>query len=147
MKRISLFLLLVLAVLSMQAQETEKKVIFSEKAPKVVGPYSQAILAGNTLYISGNIGINPENGEMDTLNFENEFKRVMLNLEAVLNEAGMSCDNVVKSTVFLTDLGNYKLMNSLYAEYFKKDPPARETVEVAALPKGAHIEISCIAVR
>jgi 2-iminobutanoate/2-iminopropanoate deaminase len=147
MKRISLFLLLVLAALSMQAQETEKKAIFSEKAPKVVGPYSQAILAGNTLYISGNIGINPENGEMDTLNFENEFKRVMLNLEAVLSAAGMSYDNVVKSTVFLTDLGNYKLMNSLYAEYFKKDPPARETVQVVALPKGAHVEISCIAVK
>jgi 2-iminobutanoate/2-iminopropanoate deaminase len=147
MKRISLFLLLVLAALFIQAQETEKKVIFSEKAPKVVGPYSQAILAGNTLYISGNIGINPENGKMDTLNFENEFKRVMLNLEAVLSAAGMSYDNVVKATVFLTDLGNYKLMNSLYAEYFKKDPPARETVQVVALPKGAHVEISCIAVR
>lgn len=147
MKRISLFLLLVLAALSIFAQETEKKVIFSEKAPKVVGPYSQAIMVGNTLYVSGNIGINPENGEMDTLNFENEFKRVMMNLEAVLAEAGMSYKNVVKATVYLINLDNYKLMNSLYAEYFQEAPPARETVEVAALPKGAHIEISCIAVR
>jgi 2-iminobutanoate/2-iminopropanoate deaminase len=84
---------------------------------------------------------------MDTLNFETELRRVMLNLEAVLKEAGMSYENVVKATVFMTDLRNYKPMNTIYAEYFKKDPPARETVQVVALPKGAHVEISCIAVR
>ena len=147
MKRSSLFLLLVLSTFSLFAQDTEKKVIFSADAPKVVGPYSQAILSGNTLYVSGNIGIVPETGLMDTLNFETELRRVMLNLEAVLKEAGMSYENVVKATVFITDLANYKLMNTIYAEYFKTAPPARETVQVVALPKGAHIEISCIAVK
>jgi 2-iminobutanoate/2-iminopropanoate deaminase len=148
MKKFVLSLLLTLLAASvMFGQETDKKVIFSTKAPKVVGPYSQAILTGNTLYVSGNIGIVPETGEMDTLNFETELRRVMLNLEAVLKEAGMSYENVVKATVFMTDLANYKLMNTIYAEYFKTAPPARETVQVVALPKGAHIEISCIAVK
>ena len=148
MKRNSLlFLFVIMAALDLIAQETGKKPVLSQDAPKVVGPYSQAILTGNTLYVSGNIAIIPETGEMDTLNFETELRRVMLNLEAVLKEAGMSYENVVKATVFMTDLRNYKLMNTIYAEYFKKDPPARETVQVVALPKGAHVEISCIAVK
>jgi len=140
-------LFIILASLHLSAQEAGKKPILSQDAPKVVGPYSQAILTGNTLYVSGNIGIIPETGEMDTLNFEIELRRVILNLEAVLKEAGMSYENVVKATVFMTDLRNYKLMNTIYAGYFKKDPPARETVQVVALPKGAHVEISCIAVK
>jgi 2-iminobutanoate/2-iminopropanoate deaminase len=129
------------------AQTTEKQVIQSPDAPKAIGPYSQAILAGNTLYVSGQIAIIPETGKMDTLNIDTEIRRVLSNLGAVLKEAGMTYDNVVKATIFTTDLKNYKLINTIYGEYFKDKPPARETVQVVALPAGAHVEISCIAVR
>ncbi len=129
------------------SQTTEKQVIQSPDAPKAIGPYSQAILAGNTLYVSGQIAIIPETGKMDTLNFETEIRRVLSNLGAVLKEAGMSFDNVVKATIYTTDLKNYKLINTIYGEHFKDKPPARETVQVMALPAGAHVEISCIAVK
>jgi len=140
-------LILILIISTGYSQATEKKVIFSPDAPKVVGPYSQAILTGNTLYISGNIAIDPETGKMDTLNMETEIRRVMTNMGAVLKEAGMTYDNVVKATVFTTDLKYYKLINNIYGEYFKEKAPARETVQVVALPVGAHVEISCIAVK
>ena len=128
-------------------QTAEKRVIQSPDAPKAIGPYSQAILAGNTLYVSGQIAIIPESGKMDTLNFETEIKRVLSNLGAVLKEAGMSYENVVKATIYTTDLKNYKLINTIYGEHFKEKPPAREAVQVIALPAGAHVEISCIAVK
>ena len=148
MKRIHLSLLFILLTSwHLFSQETETKAIRSPNAPKAIGPYSQAILAGNTLYVSGNIAINPENGQMDTLNLETEIRRVMSNLGAVLNEVDMSYENVVKATIYTTDLNNYKLINTIYGEYFKEKPPARETVQVVALPKGAHVEISCVAVR
>ena len=129
------------------SQSIEKQVIQSPGAPKAIGPYSQAILAGNTLYVSGNIAIDPETGQMDTLNLETEIRRVMSNLGAVLKEAGMSYENVVKATIYTTDLKNYKLINTIYGEYFKVDPPARETVQVVALPAGAHVEVSCVAIK
>jgi len=129
------------------AQTTEKQVIQSPDAPKAIGPYSQAILAGNTLYISGQIAIIPETGRMDTLDIETEIRRVLTNLGAVLKEAGMSYENVVKATIFTTDLKNYKLINTIYGEHFKEKPPARETLQVVALPAGAHVEISAIAVK
>jgi len=129
------------------SQTIEKQVIQSPDAPKAIGPYSQAILAGNTLYVSGNIAIDPETGKMDTLNLETEIRRVMSNLGAVLKEAGMSYENVVKATIYTTDLKNYKLINTIYGEYFKEKPPARETVQVVALPAGAHVEVSCVAVK
>jgi len=129
------------------AQTTAKQVIRSPNAPKAIGPYSQAILAGNALYISGQIAINPETGQMDTLNIETEIRRVLSNLGAVLKEAGMTFEDVVKATIFTTDLKDYKLINTIYGEHFKKKPPARETVQVVALPAGAHLEISCIAVK
>ena len=138
------FLLFIIAGL---AQTTEKVVIQSPDAPKAIGPYSQAILAGNTLYVSGNIALDPETGKMDTLNLETETRRVMSNLGAVLKEAGMSYDNIVKATIFMTDIKNYKQINAIYAEYFKDKPPAREAVQVVALPAGAHVEISCVAVK
>ena len=147
MKRTSNILILILIISTGYSQATEKKVIFSPDAPKVVGPYSQAILTGNTLYISGNIAIDPETGKMDTLSMETEIRRVMTNLGAILNEAGMTYDNVVKATVFTTDLKYYKLINIIYGEYFKEKAPARETVQVVALPAGAHVEISCIAIK
>ena len=147
MKKTGLNLLFIFILCAGYSQTTERQAISAPKAPKVVGPYSHAILAGNTLYVSGQIGINPETGQMDTLNFETEFIRVLSNLEEILKEAGMSFENVVKATIYTTDLKNYKLINSLYGEKFKKDPPARETVQVVALPVGAHVEVSCIAVK
>jgi 2-iminobutanoate/2-iminopropanoate deaminase len=148
MKKISCLLLLLFAVTALLfSQEIQTGAIQSPNAPKAIGPYSQAILAGNTLYVSGNIAINPETGQMDTLNLETEIRRVMSNLGAVLKEAGMSYENIVKATIYTTDLKNYKQINTIYGEYFKKKPPARETVQVVALPAGAHVEISCIAVK
>lgn len=147
MSRTGIIIFFVLIITSAYAQKPEKQVIQSPDAPKAIGPYSQAILAGNTLYISGQIAMNPETGQMDTLNIETEVKRVLSNLGAVLKEAGMSYENVVKATIFTTDLKNYKLINTIYGEHFKEKPPARETVQVAALPAGAHIEISVIAVK
>jgi 2-iminobutanoate/2-iminopropanoate deaminase len=147
MKKTGLSLFFIFILIAGYSQTIEKKVIMAPDAPKVVGPYSHAIQAGNTLYVSGQIGINPENGQMDTLNFETEFKRVLSNIEAILKEAGMSWENIVKATIYTTDLKNYKLINTLYGEKFKKDPPARETVQVVALPVGAHVEVSCVAVK
>lgn len=129
------------------SQELQTRAIHSPDAPKAIGPYSQAILAGNTLYVSGNIAIIPESGEMDTLNLETEIRRVMSNLGAVLQEAGMGYKNIVKATIYTTDLKNYQLINNIYGEYFGEKPPARETVQVVALPRGAHVEISCVAVK
>jgi 2-iminobutanoate/2-iminopropanoate deaminase len=147
MKRISIIIILIFIFSSGYSQTIEKQVILSSEAPKPIGPYSQAILKGNTLYVSGQIAINPETGQMDTLNIETEIRRVLSNLGAVLKEAGMSYENVVKATIFTTDLKNYKLINTIYGGHFKEKPPARETVQVLALPAGAHIEISCIAVK
>jgi 2-iminobutanoate/2-iminopropanoate deaminase len=140
----SLFFLLIL--FSGFTQSNERQVIFSPEAPKVVGPYSHAILAGNTLYVSGQIGIDPATGQMDTLNFETEFRRVLSNIELILEEAGMTFENVVKATIYTTDLKHYKLINTIYGEKFKEIYPARETVQVSALPVGANVEVSCIAV-
>jgi 2-iminobutanoate/2-iminopropanoate deaminase len=147
MIRTGITLLWILVISCGFTQTTDRQVIQSPDAPKAIGPYSQAILAGNTLYISGQIAINPESGKMDTLNFETEIRRVLSNLGAVLKEAGMSYENVVKATIFTTDLKNYKLINTIYGEYFKDKPPAREAVQVAALPARAHVEISCVAVK
>ena len=148
MKKVILLSLFVITSFTFSfSQETIKTVIQSPEAPKAIGPYSQAILAGNTLYVSGSIAIDPETGNMDTLNLEAEIRRVMSNLGAVLKEAGMTYENVVKATIFTTDLKDYNLINGIYGEYFIEKPPARETVQVVALPKGAHVEISCIAVK
>lgn len=147
MTRTGIILLWIFVISFGFAQTTEKLAIQSPNAPKAIGPYSQAILAGNTLYTSGQIAIIPETGMMDTLNFETEIRRVLLNLEAVLKEAGMTYDNVVKVTIYTTNLKNYKLINTIYGEHFKEKPPARETVQVVALPAGAHVEMSAVAVR
>ena len=147
MKKTGISLIFMFILIAGYSQTIERKAITAPEAPKVVGPYSHAILAGNTLYVSGQIGINPENGQMDTLNFETEFKRVLTNIEAILKEAGMSWENIVKATIYTTDLKNYKLINTLYGEKFSKDPPARETVQVVALPVGAHVEVSCVAIK
>jgi len=123
-----------------------KKIIFTEQAPAPIGPYNQAVLKGNTLYTSGQIAINPKNGELVTSNIEGETKQVMENLKAVLEAAGMTFENVVKSTIFIMDMGDFGAINAVYGSYFdEKTAPARETVQVAALPKNVNVEISMIA--
>lgn len=127
-----------------QFSQAQKQVIFTEKAPKPIGPYSQAISNGNTLYISGQIALRTD-GSMDTSNIENETTLVLTNLKAILEAAKMEMKHVLKCTIYVTDLKNFKRINDVYATFFTSEPPARETVEVKALPKGAHIEISAIA--
>lgn len=124
-----------------------KNVIYTEKAPKPIGPYSQAILRGNTLFVSGQIAINPTTGELDTSNIENETVRVMENIKAIVEETGMTMNDIVKSSIFLIDMNNFGKVNEVYGKYFPSNPPARETIQVSALPKNVNVEISVIAVR
>ena len=123
-----------------------KSIIFSEKAPAPIGPYSQATKAGNTLYVSGQIPINAENGKLVSDDIASETDQVMKNILAILNAAGMDFGNVVKCSIFVTDMRDFSIVNAAYEKYFDNEPPSRETVEVAALPKGVNVEISCIAV-
>lgn len=125
----------------------EKVVISSPDAPEAIGPYSQAILVGNTLYCSGQIAFDAKTGELVQSSIETEAKQVLENLGHVLSAADMSYSNVVKATVFLKDLNNYTAVNGVYAEFFGDKPPAREAVEVARLPRDANVEISLIAVK
>lgn len=123
-----------------------KKIINTQDAPAPIGPYNQAVLAGNTLYISGQIAINPVDGKLDTSSIENETEQVMRNLKAVLQAAGMNFENVVKSSIFISDMNNFANINSVYSKYFNEETaPARETVEVSNLPKFVNVEISMIA--
>lgn len=124
-----------------------KKIIFTEKAPAPIGPYNQAVLKGNTLYTSGQIAINPKTGELNTENIQIETQQVMENMKAVLEESGMTFENVVKTTIFIMDMNDFAKINSVYATYFnEKTAPARETVQVACLPKNVNVEISMIAI-
>jgi 2-iminobutanoate/2-iminopropanoate deaminase len=147
MKQIIGSFLLLLNTVPGISQTDVKQVIMAENAPKAIGPYSHGILAGNTLYISGQIAIDPATGQMDTLNIETETRRVLSNLGAVLERAGMNYDNLVKVSIFTTNLKNYKAINTIYGEYFKSRFPAREAIQVDALPGNAHIEISAVAVK
>ena len=125
-----------------------KKVIFTENAPAPIGPYNQAILVGNTLYTSGQIAINPATGELILDSIETETKQVMENLKAVLAAADMTFENVVKSTIFIMNMGDFAKINAVYGTYFnEKTAPARETVQVACLPKNVNIEISVLAIK
>ena len=124
-----------------------KKVIFTEKAPAPIGPYNQAVLSGNTLYTSGQIAINPADGSLVTNTIEAETTQVMENLKAVLEAAGMTFENVVKSTIFIMNMNDFGAINGIYGAYFnEKTAPARETVQVACLPKNVNVEISVIAI-
>ena len=124
-----------------------KKIIFTEKAPAPIGPYNQAILTGNTLYTSGQIAINPATGDLVTANIEAETAQVMDNMKAVLDAAGMTFENVVKTSIFIMDMNDFGKINTVYGSYFnEKTAPARETVQVACLPKNVNVEISMIAV-
>lgn len=118
--------------------------IESGNAPKAIGPYSQAILVDDTLYVSGNIPVNPKTGDVAD-GIVNQSKQVFENMKAVLNEAGMGFENVVKTTAFLTDLSNFATFNEIYASYFVAPYPARSCVEVSKLPKNVLVEVECIA--
>jgi len=124
-----------------------KKIITTDKAPAPIGPYNQAILIDNTLYVSGQIAINPANGELVTINIIQETNQVLLNVMNILKAAGMDFEHVVKTTIFLKDMKDFPTVNEVYGEYFKGDYPARETVAVAGLPKNVNVEISVIAIK
>ena len=123
------------------------KAIKTNQAPEPVGPYNQAIKAGNFIYCSGQIAINPKTNEIDCLgDIKKETIQVLQNLKAVLNAGGSNLENVIKTTIFLTDLDNFNIVNSIYSDFFKGDPtPARACIEVSSLPKGVLIEIDCVA--
>ena len=121
-----------------------KKIITSNNAPKAIGPYSQAIVLNNVLYTSGQIGLDPQTGDLK-IGIEEQVKQVMENLKALLKEADMDFSNVVKTTIFLKSMKDFALVNQIYASYFNENPPARSCVEVSALPKGALVEIELIA--
>jgi 2-iminobutanoate/2-iminopropanoate deaminase len=124
-----------------------KKIISTDKAPKAIGPYSQAVEANNTLYISGQIPINPATGKLIKGDIKEQTELVMKNIGAILEEAGFSYIDVVKSTCLLSDIKNFSAMNEVYAKYYPTDPPARAAYEVVNLPLGALIEIETIAVK
>jgi 2-iminobutanoate/2-iminopropanoate deaminase len=124
----------------------KRRIIFTEKAPLPVGPYNQAIMIGKVLYISGQIAINPETGVLNLETIEIETTLVMKNLKSILDAAKMNFENVIKSTIFISDMNNYSKINEVYGQFFNpENAPARETVEVANLPKFVNVEISMIA--
>jgi 2-iminobutanoate/2-iminopropanoate deaminase len=124
-----------------------KKVIFSPEAPAAVGPYSHAIDCGDLVFLSGQVPLVPETGLLAEGGIEAQTRQMFSNIQAVLQSAGLTLDNVVKTTVFMTDLQDFTTFNNIYAEYFPNDPPARSCVQVAALPKGALVETECICVK
>lgn len=123
----------------------DKKVINTAKAPAPIGPYNQAIISNNMIYISGQIPLNPETNELITGDIATETHQVMRNLHEILEEAGINFNHVVKSTIFLSDMSLFASVNEVYGSYFSADYPARETVAVKGLPKNVNVEISMIA--
>lgn len=124
----------------------DKQVINTSSAPAPIGPYNQAILTGNMLFISGQVCIEPATGELKNKDIQQETHQVMHNLRAILSAAGMTFNNVVKTTIFITDMHQFSEINEVYGKYFEGEFPARETVQVSALPKFVNVEISMIAV-
>lgn len=122
----------------------EKNILFTDKAPKAIGPYSQAIIVGGFLFTSGQIPLNPITGELVTQDIQNETVQVLENLKAIVEQAGAKLCDVVKTTVFIKDMNQFSLINETYAKYFPENPPARSCVEVARLPKDVNIEIEAI---
>jgi 2-iminobutanoate/2-iminopropanoate deaminase len=122
-----------------------KKIISTSDAPAAIGPYSQAIRSGNFIFCSGQIPLDPKSGEMVADDIGAQTRRVLDNISGLLKSEGLSLGDVVKTTIFLTDLGNFQIVNEIYGSYFNNQPPARSTVQVSALPKGAKIEIEVIA--
>ena len=125
----------------------DKQIIFTLEAPAPIGPYSQAVKVGNTLYISGQIALDAESGEIMNANITEETHQVIKNLDAILSAGGMNFEHVVKCSIFIKDMEQFNTINEAYGMYFKQAPPARETIEVARLPKEVNVEISCIAIK
>lgn len=125
----------------------DKTIIKTPQAPAPIGPYNQAVLTGNMLFISGQICIDPSTGELKNKDIQEETHQVMHNLKSILQEAGMRFSNVVKTTIFITDMHQFSAVNEVYGKYFENEFPARETVQVSALPKFVNVEISMIALK
>ena len=123
-----------------------KKIISTSEAPAAVGPYSQAVRVGSTIYCAGQIPLDPKSGQIVPGDIGSQTRRVLDNIAAVLRSEGLTFENVAKTTIFLTDLSDFQTVNEIYGSYFKNQPPARSTVQVSALPKGANVEIEAIAV-
>lgn len=123
-----------------------KRAIHTEKAPAAIGPYSQAVKAGNTIYVSGQLPIDPATGEFAGIDIVSQTRQSLTNIQNILKEAGADMSNVVKTTVLLSDIGDFAAMNDIYAEFFKAPYPARAAFQVAALPKSALVEIEVVAV-
>ena len=123
-----------------------KEIIFTQKAPKAIGPYSQAVKAGGFLFVSGQIPINPETGDLMTSSIEEQANQVILNLKSICEAAGSGLEDIVKLTIYLTDLGNFAKVNEAMLEYFPEPYPARATVEVSALPLGVNVEMDAIVI-
>ncbi len=124
----------------------KKKVVHTEKAPKAIGPYSQAIQAGPFLFVSGQVPIDPSTGELVAGDIRQQTRQVLENIKNILGSRGLAMEQVVKTTLFLKDMGNFSQVNEVYATYFQAEPPARSTVEVAKLPRNVDIEIEAIAI-
>lgn len=122
-----------------------KKIISTSDAPAAVGPYSQAVRVGSTIYCAGQIPLDPKTGQIVSKDISDQTRRVLDNITAVLKTEGLTFENIVKTTIFLTDLADFQTVNEIYASYFSQAPPARSTVQVPALPKGARIEIEAVA--
>ena len=125
----------------------EKKIINTKSAPAPIGPYNQAIVVNDTIYISGQVCIDPVSGNLKNKDIQEETHQVMQNLKAILQEAGMYFNDVVKTTIFITDMNQFSTINEIYGKYFEADFPARETVQVSALPKFVNVEISMVGVK
>ncbi|MFQ5825130.1 MAG: RidA family protein [bacterium] len=147
MRKIYFLLYFSLILVGCAPESLDREVISTKDAPTAIGPYSQAIRVGNILFLAGQIAIDPATGDFVAGGIDEQTRQVLDNIQAVLNAAGFSMDNVVQSQVFLSDLNNYGAMNAVYATYFKEAPPARAAVQVARLPKDALIEIMVTAVR
>ena len=127
------------------ADKTKKEVLTSSNAPKAVGPYSLGIRSGGFLFLSGQLGLDPDSGEFVEGGVEAQTRQALLNIKSVLQDAGSDLSNVVKTSVFLSDIADFPKMNAIYAEFFENDPPARSTMQVSALPKLGLVEIEVIA--
>src|SRR3569833_1915178 len=124
-----------------------KSIVNTNNAPAPIGPYSQAVSAGGIVFLSGQIALNPTTGELVTADIKTETKQVMYNIQAILKEAGLDFNNVIKTSIFLMDMQNFAQVNEVYGTYFTDNFPARETVQVAGLPKGVYVEITVTAIK
>jgi 2-iminobutanoate/2-iminopropanoate deaminase len=124
-----------------------KKIVSTDKAPAAIGPYSQAVDAGDFVFVAGQVPVYPPEGKIVEAAVAGQTRQAIENIKAILGASGLSLENVVKTTVYLASMGDFREMNQVYAEYFEKDPPARATIEVSALPLGARVEIEAIARR